>query len=484
MIALALLVGCGKGDDKRPAPAAASGSAPAKDTTPAQLAGCSPALPRPVDPREPAAPTLPGTPQPPRTGSNPPRVTLAEPSVTGDLDKAIIRRYLRRSEARFQYCFEKVLVRRPTLTGGTMETSFAIQSTGAVASAGADGVDPDVAKCIVDALRMIEFPKPADGNQVQVTVSLTFAAPSGVAVPHRPARTAREWTPFATTDIVASPEVAKPVAEAVTAAVRERMAEVERCLDGARGAVRAILAIDSRGAVTAVRSGGIGDSAIDACIASRLGELTVPAPAEDVEVACDITRGGDAPFRVAPDAGYTIVELTSSEIRNPSRVRDIPPRGATHDMTSLGTASAVLVIAEPDAPSTGIDAALWWAPAGTTLVAVKAAGGAPVFVGMGDSRADRQPFTTKRVAQLRVEASHLRACVGTIPLGESARIVDPHAVDRVLAAVVAECAKTPCESTIVVGTSSEYIAKELVAATSAARRAGFTSISIGGPACD
>jgi len=50
--------------------------------------------------------------------------------------------------------------------------------------------------------------------------------------------------------------------------------------------------------------------------------------------------------------------------------------------------------------------------------------------------------------------------------------------------VLAACKRAPCESTIVVGTSGEFVVKDLVATTSAARRAGLPSISIGGPACD
>jgi hypothetical protein len=57
-------------------------------------------------------------------------------------------------------------------------------------------------------------------------------------------------------------------------------------------------------------------------------------------------------------------------------------------------------------------------------------------------------------------------------------------MDRVMAAVASACKAIACEPTVVVGTTGEFIAKELVATTSAARRAGFHALSIGGPACE
>jgi hypothetical protein len=180
-----------------------------------------------------------------------------------------------------------------------------------------------------------------------------------------------------------------------------------------------------------------------------------------------------------------MIEVSATQVTNRSSVHDIPPRGQpTHGVTMLGSPSTVLVIAEPDAPSQGIEYALWWAPAGSTLVAVKASGGAPVLLAMGDSRADRMPVTGQRVVQLRTDGNRLRACIPGVQLPDSAPILDPHALDAVLAKVFLECQKQPCEPTIVVGTTGEFIAKDLVAATSAAKRAGFRSISIGGPACE
>jgi hypothetical protein len=164
-------------------------------------------------------------------------------------------------------------------------------------------------------------------------------------------------------------------------------------------------------------------------------------------------------------------------------VREVLSRDAPRTGPLYLTAT-MLVVGEPDAPAHVLDYGLWWAPKGATLVAVKASGGAPVFLGMGDSGAQRQVLTDKRVLQLRTDNGRVRACISGETLDATAPILDPKAMDRVLEAAVAACKRTACEPTIVVGTSGEFVMKDLVATTSAARRAGFHAISIGGPACD
>jgi hypothetical protein len=469
-----LLAACGSGDkiEKLPAP-----SPPAEDPTPPPAVTCEKALAAPVDPREPAVPTtLVAAPARVR----PPRVVIATPTVTGDLDTQIVAQNLRRHQLKFQLCFDVELLAKPQLPGGIVETAFAIQPSGKVASPTADGIDPALATCFSKALENVSFPAPVDGNQVQVSVRIVVShtPPSGTT-PVVTKRAPREWTPFAAST---QPSDAAPV-EATAAGVRGRISAIDTCFDGARGAVRAMIAFDARGKVAAIRTGGIGDSAMELCIGRELAGITVPAgPA--VEIACDITRGGHAPLRVSPDAGYTVIELTRTEARHRSSVRALPPRGEARSVTAIGAASSVLVVAEPDAPGHGLEYALWWAPEGTTLVAVKASGGAPVFLGMGDSRARRLANSTKRTVQLRTDAGKMRACIAGEQLDASAPLLDPKAMDDVMAAVAQACQRAACDPTVIVGTSGEFIVKDLVATTSAARRAGFATISIGGPACD
>ncbi|MFN0251706.1 MAG: AgmX/PglI C-terminal domain-containing protein [Kofleriaceae bacterium] len=102
-----------------------------------------------------------------------PSVRIGQPNAQGDLDKAIIRRYIKRNVQKLQYCYEKELLVMPDLSG-TVATQFFISPNGTVSQADASGVAPKVASCIADVIRNIEFPKPKGGGGVQVNYPFMF----------------------------------------------------------------------------------------------------------------------------------------------------------------------------------------------------------------------------------------------------------------------------------------------------------------------
>ena len=102
-----------------------------------------------------------------------PKVSIGVPNANGDLDKAIIRRYVKRNIQKIAYCYEKRLLVSPHLDG-TLQTQFFIDPTGHVASAIAHGVDPEVATCVAEVIKGIEFPAPKGGGGVQVNYPFTF----------------------------------------------------------------------------------------------------------------------------------------------------------------------------------------------------------------------------------------------------------------------------------------------------------------------
>jgi hypothetical protein len=102
-----------------------------------------------------------------------PTVSIGQPNAQGDLDKAIIRRYIKRNVQKIQYCYEKQLLAKPTLAG-TVQAQFFITPNGTVASSTGSGVDPEVASCVADVIRNIEFPKPKGGGGVQVNYPFIF----------------------------------------------------------------------------------------------------------------------------------------------------------------------------------------------------------------------------------------------------------------------------------------------------------------------
>jgi len=110
-----------------------------------------------------------------------PAVTIGQPIVEGDLDKAIIRRYLRRSMPAISYCYERELATKPALAG-ELKTSFVITAIGAVQDAKASGVDPKVADCVRGVLASIEFPRSKNSGIVKVQYPFKLRPPEQVDV--------------------------------------------------------------------------------------------------------------------------------------------------------------------------------------------------------------------------------------------------------------------------------------------------------------
>lgn len=84
----------------------------------------------------------------------------------GGLDKAIIRRYVRRQLAQLQYCFEKELLAHRELEG-TVETEFLIQPDGSVHDVSATGVSTEVSRCVARVIERIVFPRHGQVSSVR-----------------------------------------------------------------------------------------------------------------------------------------------------------------------------------------------------------------------------------------------------------------------------------------------------------------------------
>ncbi len=111
--------------------------------------------------------------------ASPPKVKIGNASATGDLDKAIIRRYIRRKLSRIRFCYESQLVVKPKLSG-TVKVQFLISPSGQVQGAKASGIgDGKVESCVAAAIKSIKFPKPNGGGMVNVTYPFTFAPAGG-----------------------------------------------------------------------------------------------------------------------------------------------------------------------------------------------------------------------------------------------------------------------------------------------------------------
>jgi hypothetical protein len=119
----------------------------------------------------------------PRTGTgygNTPmsaaEVRLGELTVDGKLDKAIVRRYVRRYLPKLRYCYEHALRAKPDVKG-TVNVTFTIEPTGTVTGSTATGVDKSVTDCMATTFGGIEYPKPESGS-VHVTYALQLVPPA------------------------------------------------------------------------------------------------------------------------------------------------------------------------------------------------------------------------------------------------------------------------------------------------------------------
>ncbi len=108
------------------------------------------------------------------TAAVPPPV-IGQPTGTGDLDKGIIRRYIKRNVDKIAYCYEKQLLANPGMEG-TVTVSFFISPSGTVTSSTGGGFNATVANCVADVIHTIEFPRPQGGGGVTVNYPFTFHA--------------------------------------------------------------------------------------------------------------------------------------------------------------------------------------------------------------------------------------------------------------------------------------------------------------------
>ena len=100
-------------------------------------------------------------------------VIAAAPVVVGDLDKSIIRRYVKRHLEKIRYCYEQRLQKQPALAG-TVTAVFTISTTGRVTASTASGMDDDVAKCVADTIAQIEFPSIDGGGVSEIHYPFAF----------------------------------------------------------------------------------------------------------------------------------------------------------------------------------------------------------------------------------------------------------------------------------------------------------------------
>jgi hypothetical protein len=108
-----------------------------------------------------------------------PSVRQAKATVTGALDKDIVRRIVRSHINEIRHCYNQALVRNPEAKG-RITIDATIDDSGKVVAATPQPTemnDPDIGGCMAKAFLRWKFPKPTDG--ANVTVSYPFILEPG-----------------------------------------------------------------------------------------------------------------------------------------------------------------------------------------------------------------------------------------------------------------------------------------------------------------
>jgi TonB family protein len=108
-------------------------------------------------------------------------LTLGIANVRGSLDKDIIRRVVHLHMNEVKYCYDKELVRKAGLEG-RISIQFVISPQGQIVSSVLQSStmgNLSVEKCVVDAVKRWEFPKPTGGGIAIVAYPFNFVAGSG-----------------------------------------------------------------------------------------------------------------------------------------------------------------------------------------------------------------------------------------------------------------------------------------------------------------
>jgi TonB family protein len=114
-----------------------------------------------------------------KKGSAEVKIDTSAVSITGTIDRELIRRVIHANHGKFKYCYENELVRNPRLAG-RIAVRFQINAQGAVTFASVDHStmgNAAVENCVVARIRGLTFPMPQGGGAALVTYPFVFNPP-------------------------------------------------------------------------------------------------------------------------------------------------------------------------------------------------------------------------------------------------------------------------------------------------------------------
>jgi hypothetical protein len=248
-----------------------------------------------------------------------PTIAIGKPDVGPGLDKAIIRRFIKRHIQKIQYCYEKQLLLTPGLDG-TLSTQFTIKDDGTVTAVTASGFHPKVASCVADVIKAIEFPKPQGGGSIIVKYPFTFREAGSDPTPSHnqtppdqniyggllgndppPPPPTKPTQPSKPTDSVFRPDTAplpdsRHYAASLQNPLREATGPLEQCFRRNPthvGAVVVDFTYDPAGHVIAAETHGLDDKATIDCVVAVAKQQVRATPAVTSE-RCGLVFGRTA----------------------------------------------------------------------------------------------------------------------------------------------------------------------------------------------
>ncbi len=451
-----------------------------------------------------------------------PTLSIGQPDAQGALDKAVIRRYIRRNLQKIQYCYEKELLAKPSIAG-TITTQFVIGPDGSVQSVTAKGMDPVVASCVAGVIKDIAFPKPKDHAVVAVNYPFTFrqgdggpglgsggtaiaAAPPPPPPPPAPAPRVAPARDLFHIGPARDPEGYRTGVRNPLRNHSDALAECFRKQPKHAGVMVLELAYDATGAVSTAVAHGVDDDSTRSCILDlakqvtggsgktercsvAFGQLAV-ADLPGFEISKDAIAFGGKP--VAPSDVYTAID---------TRVRAAIANGAP----VVALHGPLAVRAEPTAPMKLVNPVLDGVPAadddlvlathrpeGWALVVPMALPVVPVPIGTGARWGQvkgRIPRSTGALDDERVTLSILvtskQIWVGLSRVNEFQEVpAGPAQLDRLLANLKEH--KTSAffadRTDIEIGGEDDVAYDEIVKIIEIADRVGFLTWAVATPA--
>lgn len=275
--------------------------------------------------------------------SDGPSLSIGTAQIQGDLDHAVVRRYLKRNQSKLLYCYQRRLLASPGI-GGVLRVELTIDSNGQVPEVNALGVDPEVASCIAGVVKAIEFPKPKT-PLARVDVPVTLRVGTGAT-----SRGGGAYRGLAGGDVDARAPITGD-ADPARSPLRTVDADLVACARAAKPAAGAVVVTLPTSSGDVPSFAGAPDDDTRTCFTAAVADLVVETP-----TACAFAYGTltPAPIRLGAaeaDVAAARTAATASVRARHDAIEDVSPVAIAPDpATPMARVVATLAAIAADGP--------------------------------------------------------------------------------------------------------------------------------------